>query len=303
MLFEALCQCWGFYFVISQGPDGIGCQDLELSIDLMSFSPNWNQDIFKDSSSKPSSVLDANKINENIALTNLTKVMLARRFVFRKFIEVAKDLNHGCLPDDVKLHWLMFQLFPPQIAKGMDPFTALISAYFRKVPFDDLEQLNLEHTPEDILGSAFDNKSGFLYVLDEAQKAAKQYMNAFSDSDGVLPRPVLRPIIKYFTLNNTYAKIITSGTGFSLKHFEDIIGSVTSKQFAKWSIEYEIGDFEDQEKQMAYVEAYLPPEFLLSNSGMQLKIRMYNWLRGRYVVNYDKTKLNLRLGTGLQPAI
>jgi hypothetical protein len=79
-------------------------------------------------------------------------------------------------------------------------------------------------------------------------------------------------------------RIIVSGTGFSLKLFKTVLTSGVGKDSRAWDVVHTTGDFANENTQLAYISRYFPPSFLLSQSGHVLKARMYEWLRGRYVV-------------------
>jgi hypothetical protein len=138
-----------------------------------------------------------------------------------------------------------------------------------------------------VLGSAFQPiTDSFCYVLDEAQVAGNQYMGAFADADGEIRQPVLRPIIRYLTSpSNDGIKVIVSGTGFSLNLFKTTRTSGVAKGSSQWRVVHNTGDFSDRDVQSKYVFRYLPRSFLISTSGAHLQTRIYDWLRGRYVVN------------------
>lgn len=247
-------------------------------------SSGWINNIFKDRD--PEEVSNANTNNERIAFNRISKVVLARWIVFHTFIQVAKDLNGGVLRDDIRRDWLLFQILPLVRVHDMDPFLALIDTCLVGVSYEVLRLLRAPLTPGGILGSAFDpTVDSFFYVLDEAQVAGQQYMGAFSDVGGEVPRPVLRPIIRHLASpSDPLVRIIVSGTGFSLKLFKTVLTSGVGKDSRAWDVVHTTGDFANENTQLAYISRYFPPSFLLSQSGHVLKARMYEWLRGRYVV-------------------
>jgi hypothetical protein len=253
-------------------------------IERMSTSPGWIDDIFEDRD--PQKFKKDNKNNELISSNRISKVVLARWIVFQTFIQVAKELNDGVLGDNIRRDWLLFQILPFVRVNNMDPFSALIRRCLVGWNSDVGDLLHVHLSPEEILGSAFDpTVDSFFYVVDEAQVAGKRYMGAFSDVDGEVPRPVLRPIIRHLAeSSNALAQIIVSGTGFSLNLFKTVLTSGVGKDSSAWDIVHTTGDFVNENTQLAYISRYLPPSFLLSQSGHVLKARMYEWLRGRYVV-------------------
>jgi hypothetical protein len=286
LIFEGLCKHWGFYFVAAQDTNGIGAPDLEIMIERMGTSSGWTDDIFKDGEVKD---FQSATRNNSIARNRLLKVLLARWIVFRAFIEVAKDLNAGVLPDHFKIDWLLFQILPrvsigDRVAMdGQHPFVVLINDYLVGASTDVLEQLLDKLKPLTVLGSAFDpERDTFFYVLDEAQVAGEQHMGAFADASSQLRRPVLRPIVGALTASKSQLiKLIISGTGFSLGLFQTVITSGQCKAPDLWNVVHTIGDFTDQSIHKLYISRYLPPSFLCSQSGTALITRMFEWLRGR----------------------
>lgn len=278
LLFEGLCRHWGFYFVVAQGVDGMGARDLETMIDIMSRTSDWTPDIFNCPDRK-----GARHKNDNIAYNRISKVLLARWVVFEVFIEVSKHVYGGVLHNGAQRDWLLFQIHPAIQVNGMDPFLACITNCLQNVDSDLLETLRVELSPS-VLGPAFSSQSTFFYVLDEAQVAGTQYIDAFADEDIILRRPVLCPIVRHLTSHPNYSvKLIVSGTGFSLEQFEVVLASGVAKNQSKWKVVHATGDFSDQDTQLAYISRYLPESFLLSDSGALLKTRVHEWLRGRYV--------------------
>ena len=253
-------------------------------IEAMSATPGWVRNVMKDPS--PQEVINANDSNETIAFNRISKVLLARWIVFQAFIEVAKDLNGGVIHPNIRRDWLLFQILPFVHVNDMNPFLGLIHTCLVGASYEVLTSLRAQLVLDKILGSAFDpTTESFFYVLDEAQVAGKQYMGAFSDVDGEVPRPVLRPIIRHLvTSSKPFVKIIVSGTGFSLELFKTALASGVGKDSSSWDVVHTTGDFANQNTQLAYLSRYLPPSFFLSQSGRVLKARMYEWLRGRYVV-------------------
>ena len=138
-----------------------------------------------------------------------------------------------------------------------------------------------------VLGPDFDKADSFFHVIDEAQVAGKTYENAFADETGENKRPLLRPLIqKMLEEQSTHSNIevIISVRSFSPELFKPNMPSDVGKDPFKWNIVHTTGDFSDQQIQLSYISRYLPPSVLSSESGIHLATRMYDWLRGRYVV-------------------
>lgn len=254
-------------------------------IDRMGTTEGWVEDVFEGRSAED--IGKANNKNEKIAFNRLYKVLLARWIVFRTFIEVARDRNGGKLPDTIKRDWLLIQILPLVTIDGKHTFLALINECLVGASTGILEDLLDKYGPTTVLQSAFDPEHDtFFYVLDEAQVAGdreKGHMGAFADANSEIRRPVLRPIVRAWARATFDESIqfIVSGTGFSLDLFKTVLTSGVGKDPDAWDVVHTTGDFADRERQKSYVTRYLPPSFLLLQSGATLLRRMFEWLRGR----------------------
>jgi hypothetical protein len=249
-------------------------------IERMSTTDGWVDNIFKDRA--PEDIVDANEKNEKIAFNRIYKVLLARWMVFRTFIEVAQKQNGGLLPNNIKHDWLIFQLLPLIVVDGKDLFLAFVNSCLAGASLQTLLDLLDATGPTAVLGSAFGHDN-FFYILDEAQVAGERYMGAFADASATVRWPVLRPVVRGWSRVSTERSIrfIVSGTGFSLDLFQTVLASGIGKVPDHWDVVRHTGDFKNPGTQSSYISRYLPPSFLLSESGTGLVSRMFEWLRGR----------------------
>lgn len=285
LIFQGLCHRWGFYFVAARDDNGIGMEDLQSMIAAMPESTGWVQQIFTGPLGKRT--LERNE-NERIATKRVYKVLVARWIVFRTFIEVARAENSGNLPESAMYDWLLLQALPLVKMDGDDPFMAAMNGCLLGTSLEVLRDImSAFFTPAKVLGSEFNvDQELFFYVLDEAQVAGELHMGAFCDKDSIHPRPVLRPIIRAWAgAAHASVRFIVSGTGFSHRLFESVLISGVGKSSpVQWKTIRSTGDFINREAQESYISHYLPPMFLSSPSGRDLVSRMYEWLRGRYVI-------------------
>jgi hypothetical protein len=252
------------------------------------YTDGWIPNIFQDSD--PERVLDGSQVNAANAIMRVSRILLSRWVIFRTFIDVAKE-HYGGIPETVKYDWLLFQILPSIRIRNADPFIALINTCLVGVKQEVLDSFNT-FDAEDVLGPTFKySKHKFYYVLDEVQVVAQSLKGCFSDAKGLIKRPVLRPIIQRLA-EDSMNDIVVSGTGFHLEDFRTVVLSGIVKDGAPWHVEYSTGDFSDQETQKSYTARYLPMQFLNSHSGKMLQNRLYEWLRGRYVV-YKIFRTNL----------
>jgi hypothetical protein len=246
--------------------------------DRMQSSPGWAHNIFGDRSVEETQ--EADKVNYQIALNRVLKVMLARWIIFRTFVEVARTENDGNLPDKTKYDWLLFQILPLVRVDGTDSFVALINSCLLNAPTNVLQNMLDKLTPTSVLGETF--RFPFFYVLDEAQVAGDLFMGAFCDRVAKTPRPALRAIVgAWASRRELDVRFIVSGTGFSLSLFKTVLTSGVGKDSSGWKVVHKTGDFTSRRTQESYISQYLPVSFLSSPSGTALLTRMHEWLRGR----------------------
>ena len=72
-----------------------------------------------------------------------------------------------------------------------------------------------------------------------------------------------------------------------MEEVETVLGSVVAKEGGHQEQERvtEIGGFDDEGGQRAYLKRYLLPGFLDTSEGEELASRVGYWLRGRFVFN------------------
>lgn len=254
--------------------------DLEIAINLMQDSPEWVHNIFETNSSQGDR--SANNQNEVIASHIISRLFLARWIVLSTFIDVVMEDNQGTLPPNIRHDWLLLQLDNTLTTSmiSSDIFTGVMLQLSGASP----KTLALLIEEYSAIITSNTGCHSIHYIIDEAQAAGEACMGAFSSADGKTKHPVLRPIIQYFEMNLPKARVIVSGTGFSLELFKDVVGSAVAKPSNfLWSVVSATGNFFEQEVQLSYVTHYLPPTYLVSDSGRHLKTRIRRWLRGRCV--------------------
>jgi hypothetical protein len=120
--------------------------------------------------------------------------------------------------------------------------------------------------------------SHFIFVLDEAQQAARSYPYCFMsfNSDGVF-LSIIREIVEVFT--KSPIKLVVSGTGPSLAEIEDTMASGVSKPAGAAS--HQLGMFDTWSKLKPFLERCIPVFILESPSGYRLQQRIRKYLQGR----------------------
>jgi hypothetical protein len=280
LLFEGLCKHWGFYFVATQDTSWLGASDLQEMIERMRHYPDWTSNVLK--SADPEVAIDG---NEKIASNLLYRVLVARWLVFQTFVAVAMEQYDDNVPDDLKHAWLLFQILPSVVIDDDHVLSAFATRALRGATTSLLTRLLEDLGPVKVLGSVFNaDRDRFYYVLDEAQDAGTQHMGGFVDSTGKTSRPVLCPIIRTWPRKWNIGFIV-SGTGFSLQLFTHASGSGVAKE-SEWIRVHDVGNFIEQSAQERYISRYLPAAFLTSPSGVLLRNRMHDCLRGRSVTTF-----------------
>jgi hypothetical protein len=84
-----------------------------------------------------------------------------------------------------------------------------------------------------------------------------------------------------------FPDLIVSGTGVSMQDLETVLDSAVAKESGQPPPKTvtDLGAFDNEEDQRAYLEYYLPPGFLETASGKAMASRAGYWLHGRCVNN------------------
>jgi hypothetical protein len=276
LLFEGLHRHWGFYFTAWNQPDDVGSSDLGLALQklgacLISITP-MNDQIIK---------------RENMLRAEHTflAVLCARITIFRVFVECALEL--GLVIESLKHSWLVLQL-RPTVFFGTDVFHELARDMGRGSDLEDdheqssalvalREQVAKELTEVRTLLGA----KRLSCVIDEAQGTTDLHTTCFtSDTNPDQPRPIIRSLIDTFSIMND---VIISGTGLSIRTLKSALSSVVAKDGSQTIMVTGLGAFECEADHRAYLQRYLPHNFLNTSSGKRLLRRIGFWLHGRYV--------------------
>jgi hypothetical protein len=286
LLLEGLWRNWGFYFTARTQPEGVGSSDF--------------QTILKDLETverlvpiTPENRARSLAVNEEIVARRFLRILCARVYIFRLFIDSASQSarTRGVMINEFKGRWLLLQVAPETLIGGdifFEVGNLLARAsldFLRETISADLGRVN----------SLFGNRKRvpLFCVLDEAQVPTNKFLGFFSsNTEPAQPRPLIRPIIQYWT--SVLPRLVISGTGISMQDLETVLGSAVAKESGSPQPETvtDLGAFDTEEDQREYLEYYLPRDFLDSESGEVLASRVGYWLHGRYVSH----RLNLRTG-------
>ena len=265
LLFEGLWRHFGLYFTARTQPDGIGSGDLGKIFEQL---PNR---LF----SLPKEDWDAYlQFNRDIASRRFHAILYARLIIFRIFLEHASSMPGG-ITDEHKGRWLLLQIAPTIFLKD-DPFEVLSLELWDVPNGYFLRKIKREKTTIDTLLQG----QRLFCVLDEAQVPTELASKCFKSGDEPYEdRPILRELI--IAWKGILPKLIISGTGISMEKIDAVLSSATAKDGDKRLTFTDLGVFDSEEGQRAYLERYLPMGFLDSPSGKALASRAAYWLHGR----------------------
>jgi len=283
VLIDGLREHWGFYLNCGSASSMVGIEstDLETFMDLecqSSFTPTL-----------PSTTSNSPELHQNInVVRHLTwQVMVAHLLVLRMFLEEARALRPSSSLDIYRHHWVHLQVQSRSVT-GVEIFGQVArdlanasEAYLLGVANTTMQWI-LECLPIDSL----------YVVLDEAQRAAKLYREAFrSRTKPMEPRPILHCLVRSIDGLGVHLRTIISGTGLSMKLVSAALDSRMAKPLPEPEIINLIGAFDSKPVQHAYVLKYLPPGYGDTPSGKRLLNRVWDWLRGRYVISISMPAL------------
>ena len=253
----------------------VGVSDMAKALDSMPTYEGWTHNL----KSVPIENRQAFELtNRTIASRVLQKVFAARTVVFELFLELCKELDGG-LTERHKLMWLMFQLSESLVpgANYRHPFNYVINEGLVGASTDTLSKV-IDRRLEGISQKL--QTKYIVYVIDEAQQAARRYPSAFMSSDGRTMRSALREITRVAVQGPI--KLVLSGTGLSLEEAESVLASGISKPRTQdFQPVHNLGGFDNWTSLEPFMRRYVPDFVLDSRSGQHLQHRIRQYLLGR----------------------
>jgi len=181
----------------------------------------------------------------------------------------------GGITDAHKGRWLLLQIAPTTFLKD-DPFEALSLELWGAPDEYFLRQIKREKTAIDELLQG----QKWFCVLDEAQVPTESAWDCFKSKNKLYEdRPVLRELVRAW--EESLMGLIISGTGISMEKIDAVLSSAVAKDGCEVLTFTDLGVFDSEEGQWAYMERYLPLGFLGSPAGKALASRAAYWLHGR----------------------
>ncbi|KAJ7150876.1 hypothetical protein C8R43DRAFT_491746 [Mycena crocata] len=267
LVFEGLCQEWGFYFSAEDGTSGYAAQELTeiLKIGIPGESAFASELPSSDSAEFKTQL----ETNRRIAAHHFNAALLARLLMFQMFVEIMHETEPA---PKHKMRWLLFQL-RSRLEGSWDSILRLTKILLKDD--DSYTNANIIETIakiRDIFGGEFH----LFYVLDEAQATTKPPSAFFTDG---LLHPILPEIIRVWhahAVDNFQVSMVISGIQIP-KDIFDCEGNFSLRH--RWSSN--TGAF-DQQSQKRYIEHFLPTSIAESQTAEKLIPRAWNWLRGRH---------------------
>ncbi|KAG6807827.1 hypothetical protein H0H92_006317, partial [Tricholoma furcatifolium] len=274
LLYEGLCQNWGFYF--TSGINLGEAKTLHMTLD----SGILEEDaITKELPKRSALSFDFTLArNREILYRRFALVLLAHLLVFRDFLKMASAL-YGSADDNHRKRWLIAQLSPFCLDPDHDSFLAVLRSL--EWVSSALVKARLTETLEEIRpllpGSIKEN--GFFIVIDEANVAHTEFWQAHPDD--VEEYPALRELITAWKeqMNSLDVPLtfIVAGTDIPTRYFPS-----SDTKWSSWRWTSNTGSFDLPEKQKEYFHSFFPSSLLDTPSGDALVKRVQDWCGTRH---------------------
>lgn len=276
LLYEGLCQHWGFYFTSGLDPNGLGSSDVQACIDVD--FPRARGFLFSETLPPSNSLAYDAALLTNVKFVRrrFSEMLLARLLIFRLFIDAVHELDER-LTEDHKRRWLRLQLNP--YLNGEDS-CSLLSKYFQHGTDSYLDEmisstLDAIRTKWDLVSEA---PLHLFFAVDEANVSSQKYADAFGDEHG--NHSILVQILRTWTErmpSDIPATFVVAGTQIPRQHF-------LHDDWKAYRWLSDTGSFDTPESQRAYLLHFLPESLAESPSGKAMLSRAWDWCRGRFEV-------------------
>lgn len=312
-MLEHLCSNWGLYFTCDQMLSGVGSQDVADASERIRLHPDFTEKLpdrlrlpkppptshqwearLKDWTKTPQGKKYEKALNVNVTIAHceLLVILLARLYVFRRFLTIlGPDTTRW--PQHCKRTWLYLQLYPGLLSGG-DIFKELIVSINNVFLQGNLDRklTILRRLSTTVIACIRDHVAllpqDYIvpFGVDESQRAAIEMEQGFSSSKWGVPKGFLRELAKCWNdecvKNHLKKTFIFTGTGLSKALIDDALSSIIMKPGTVEDV-HDTGGFDDGLVQARYVREYFPPQ-IWEQSGEDLMRRVHYWLRGRYAI-------------------
>ncbi|KAG6877900.1 hypothetical protein C0992_009093 [Termitomyces sp. T32_za158] len=269
LLYEGLCQRWGFYVTCHADEGEARALDTTLDRriyydDLVRHLPHKSSLAFKPILAK----------NRKIAFRRFSAVLLAHLLIFRDFLKICS--TDGEVGEIQKRRWLLAQL-ACHILDHSDPFREILVAIdMESQEFIDDQMTKVMKDVQRLMPESA-KSDGFFVVIDEANVGIREIW--FSQPEDPERYPALEEIIhvwrdRLVSLDITF---VVAGTHIPFSYFP-----ATSPQWSSWRWTSDTGSFDNPETQKRYVLSFLPPSIAQSPKADALFSRIRDWCRPRH---------------------
>ncbi|KAL1744403.1 hypothetical protein HDZ31DRAFT_38785 [Schizophyllum fasciatum] len=213
-------------------------------------------------------------------------VLLSYALVMRAFLQLACSTG---LQDAHKARWLQCQVQAVKLG-AQDPFRAIASALIEAS--DDFVDHTLAEVISDIRGRLQD--APLFVTLDESQ--ALGHEEGEDNSIYGLPSRDARPYLRQLILawrGRPGLSLIIAGTELPKDILQEEPLEMECGQY-RWCSA--TGGFDEEGANHRYLQRYLPPTFVQSQTGKRLLTRLGRWLRGRHRLTAAFIALYIRFG-------
>ncbi|KAJ7587997.1 hypothetical protein C8J56DRAFT_1079729 [Mycena floridula] len=268
LLYEGLCQNWGFYLTAVRDSSKLVSYDLKTFWIALSSRPTF----FDSIPFQP--LVNNNRRIARIAYRRFSELLLARLLIFRVFVQEARRYCET-LCEEHKRRWLLVQLMPPYI-HIFSSLTRILQEADEAWVFKTIGEIFLELSS---LTAA--NASGkFIITLDETQSPAQlRGVEGFRDEVG--PYPVLKELVHVWRdqTRDLPVTMIVAGEEIPKEYF---LGRADAANWADFRRSSDTGAFDSEALRKQYLLRYLPPRFVDTAAGKEIVERMWRWCSSRH---------------------
>ncbi|KAJ7593955.1 hypothetical protein C8J56DRAFT_424675 [Mycena floridula] len=273
LLYEGLCQNWGFYFTGAVDVTGLGSKDVDMILGTAMFRQTELGFCSLPDDGLPG-LEQLSLCNKRAVWRRFSEMLLARLLLFREFLQQVALLSLDDNEEDFQRRWLLLQLHTP-ILNVPDIFRE-ISRVLSNVAEDYLRETipALLVEVRSLCGDLGFADRLFI-TMDESNVLSNQYVDSFRDENG--DYPILKEVLRTW---QSYTRdlpitIIAAGTDIPLSDF-------LQDEWMNFHWSSNTGHFDTIELQSRYIARYLPPRLAETEAGQALLRRAWTWLRVRH---------------------
>ncbi|KAG6825038.1 hypothetical protein H0H92_005023 [Tricholoma furcatifolium] len=268
LLYEGLCQYWGFYFTACVDDNEAGALHSTLHGISFSLSKDFVENLPK-ASGLSFEILLAK--NQEIAARRFSAVLLAHLLIFRDFLVMAHAESTE-MDENLLRRWLLTQLEAKVF--GRDPFFQIFRAV-ELLPLSYLaEQLKeVMRAIRPLLPESV-TTNGLFIVIDEANVTTKGIW-----SSGRARHSPLEDIIRVWSGHLTALKDVPITFIVAGVEIPSECLSPTSEEWLSWTYISDTGGFNDPGAMKEYLLSFIPSSLADSDSGNALLKRAWDWMQ------------------------